>query len=153
MCKKNEKENVMEINEAIIAGKRALSALKEAKQSLKSASDWGLVDLFGGGFFIDMIKHSRIEDASQKLEFAKNQLQVFQKELSDVVLPYEIHIRVDGFLTFADFFFDGLVADWLVQSKLKAAKEEIDNAIYYVETTISDLQNYEKRYLLEKGEC
>lgn len=87
------------------------------------------------------------------MEFAKNQLQVFQKELSDVVLPYEIHIRVDGFLTFADFFFDGLVADWLVQSKLKAAKEEIDNAIYYVETTISDLQNYEKRYMLEKGEC
>lgn len=34
MCKENEKETVVEINEAIIAGKRALSALKEARQSL-----------------------------------------------------------------------------------------------------------------------
>ena len=68
-----------------------------------------------------------------------------------MALPYEIHIRVDGFLTFADFFFDGLIADWLVQSRLKEAREEIDNAIYYVSTTITDLQNYEKQYMLEKG--
>lgn len=50
MCKENEKETVVEINEAIIAGKRALSALKEARQSLKCASDWGIADLVGGGF-------------------------------------------------------------------------------------------------------
>ena len=151
MCKENEKETVVEINEAIIAGKRALSALKEARQSLKCASDWGIADLVGGGFFINMIKHSKLEDASQKLESAKQHIQVFQQELSDVVLPYEIHIRVDGFLTFADFFFDGLIADWLVQSRLKEAREEIDNASYYVSTTITDLQNYEKQYMLEKG--
>ena len=151
MCKENEKEKVVEMNEVIIAGKRALSALKEAKKSLKCASYWGIADLVGGGFFINMIKHSKLDDASQKLESAKRHLQIFQQELSDVVLPYEIHIRVDGFLTFADFFFDGLVADWLVQSKLKEAKEEIENAIYYVTTMISDLQNYEKQYMLEKG--
>ena len=68
MCKENEKETVVEINEAIIAGKRALSALKEARQSLKCASDWGIADLVGGGFFINIIKHSKLEDASQKLE-------------------------------------------------------------------------------------
>ena len=42
MCKENEKETVVEINKAIIAGKRALSALKEARQSLKCASDWAV---------------------------------------------------------------------------------------------------------------
>ena len=69
-----------------------------------------------------------------------------------MVLPYEIHIRVDGFLTFADFFFDGLIADWLVQSRLKETREEIDNAILLcIYERSADLQNYEKQYMLEKG--
>ena len=76
MCKENEKETVVEINKAIIAGKRALSALKEARQSLKCASVGGL-PIWSAKNFINMIKHSKLEDASQKLESAKQHIQVF----------------------------------------------------------------------------
>ena len=95
MCKENEKETVVEINEAIIAGKRALSALKEARQSLKCASDWGIADLVGGGFFINMIKHSKLDGASQKLGSAIQHIQVLQQELSDLVFLYEMHNLID----------------------------------------------------------
>ena len=47
-----------EKREAIEAGQRALSSLRTAKENLNSAKNWGLVDMFGGGFFSTMLKHS-----------------------------------------------------------------------------------------------
>lgn len=49
-----------EKREAIEAGRRALNSLQAAKENLNSAKNWGLVDMFGGGFFTTMLKHSRI---------------------------------------------------------------------------------------------
>ena len=40
-----------EKREAIEAGYRALNSLNAAKENLNSAKNWGLVDMFGGGFF------------------------------------------------------------------------------------------------------
>ena len=39
-----------ERREAIEAGQRALNSLRAAQKELESARNWGLVDLFGGGF-------------------------------------------------------------------------------------------------------
>ena len=47
-----------EKREAIEAGRRALNSLQTAKENLNSAKNWGLVDMFGGGFFTTMLKHS-----------------------------------------------------------------------------------------------
>ena len=41
--------------------RRALNSLQAAKENLNSAKNWGLVDMFGGGFFTTMLKHSRID--------------------------------------------------------------------------------------------
>lgn len=57
------------------------------------------------------------------LEDAKRHLQVFQKELKDVNVSLDLSMEISSFLSFADFFFDGLVADYLVQSKIASAKE------------------------------
>ena len=48
-----------EKREAIEAGRRALNSLQAAKENLNSAKNWGLVDMFGGGFFTTMLKHSK----------------------------------------------------------------------------------------------
>lgn len=56
--------DMKEINEAIVAGERALNSLYHAQDKLNSAKGWGLLDLLGGGFITGMIKHSRIDDAS-----------------------------------------------------------------------------------------
>ena len=126
-----------EINEAIAAGEQALNSLYAAQEKLDSAKGWGWLDLFGGGFFTDMIKHSKIEDASQCMENAKYYLKAFQKELNDVHLSMDLRMEVGGFLSFADFFFDGLVADYLVQSKIEDARRQVADAI----NMISDILN------------
>ena len=89
-----------------------------------------------------MIKHSKLDGASASLEEARYHLQIFQRELSDVCIPQELHINVNGFLSFADFFLDGLIADYLVQSRINDAREQVDDAIERVEMLLGDLKSY-----------
>ena len=129
-----------EMAEAIWAGERALTSLKTAQNQLNGARNWGLFDMFGGGMLSSMIKHSKINDASRCVENAKRDLQVFQRELKDVNIPLDLRMEVGSFLSFADFFFDGFVADYLVQSKISEAREQVDDAIRMVENILRNLK-------------
>lgn len=132
--------NRKEINEAIAAGEQALNSLYAAQEKLDSAKGWSWVDLLGGGFLTGMIKHSRMEDASRCMEDAKYHLKVFQKELSDIHLSLDLRMEVGGFLSFADFFFDGVVADYLVQSKIEDARRQVADAIDMISNILRNLR-------------
>lgn len=129
-----------EVREAIGAGARALTSLKMAREKLESTKTWGIVDLLGGAFFTDMVKHTKMQEAVTCMEIAKTELLRFQKELGDVQVPIELRMEVDQFLSFADFFFDGIVADYLVQKKIREAREQVEDAIYHVENLMEDLK-------------
>ena len=131
-----------EVREAINAGERALYSLREAQNNLQSAKNWGIFDMFGGGFLADVMKHSKMNNASTYMENAKYDLQVFQRELRDVYINLDMKVDVSGFLSFADFFFDGIVADYLVQSRIGEARRQVDSAIYQVENILDDLRKY-----------
>ena len=131
-----------EMSEAIQAGEHALCSLRAAREELQKAGNWGIVDLFGGGFITNLIKHSKMDNASHLMENAKYDLKKFQKELRDVTINTDLSIDCGGFLTFADFFWDGVVADWLVQSKINDAKRQVDDAIAQVEQILRRLKQY-----------
>ena len=119
-----------EVREARAAGQRALESLRDAKACLDSARNWGFLDMFGGGLLTTMIKHSKIGDAQHRVEQAQRDLEIFRRELRDVQLPY---VQIDDFLTFSDFFFDGFLADFLVQRKINESRERLDEACRKVE--------------------
>ena len=48
---------------AIRAGEEALYSLKEARDILSSASNWGLLDIFSGNGFTGFMKHMKIISA------------------------------------------------------------------------------------------
>ena len=127
-----------ETKEAIDAAEDALYHLYLARKQLGSAGNWGLLDIFGGGLISGLIKHSKMSDAEREIEEARYSLQRFSKELRDVTGYSSIHI--DEFLTFADFVFDGLLADVWVQSKISKAKEQCDDAIVRVSQIKSELE-------------
>lgn len=135
---KREEEN-KEINEAVMAGERALSSLLAAKEKLDTARSWGLADLFGGGAIVDMIKHSRLKEAEALMEDARGNLMIFQRELRDVHLPVEFRVDISSFLSFADFFLDGIVADYLVHTKIAEAREQVDDAAERVRAILNQL--------------
>lgn len=131
-----------EVQEAIYAGEQALTSLRNAKECLDSAKNWGIFDMLGGGLITNMIKHSKIDNSSYYMKQAELDMRAFQRELKDVCMYPDLHIEIGSFLTFADFFFDGLLADYLVQSKINEARSRLDNAIRQVESLIMHLKNH-----------
>ncbi len=126
-----------EIREAIDAADDALFHLRSARRYLSSAGNWGLIDMFGGGLISGLVKHGKMGSAEREIDEARFALQRFSKELRDVSGYSSIHIN--DFLTFADFFFDGFLADVLVQSRIGEAKRQCDDAIRRVETIRTEL--------------
>ncbi len=120
-----------EVTEAINAADEALEHLRSARKCLNSAGNWGLLDMFGGNMITGLFKHGKMASAEREIEQARYSLQKFSRELRDVQGFSSIHIN--DFLTFADFFFDGFVADILVQSKISNAKKQCDDAIRRVQ--------------------
>lgn len=131
-----------EIEEAIAAADNALYHLNKANDALSSAGNWGVMDLLGGGFISSLAKHSKMSDAQSELQMAKNAVLNFKRELVDVNEALNIDIEISDFLTFADFFFDGLVADWLVQSKIRKAEKQVSDAISQINAIRRKLMQY-----------
>ena len=129
-----------ERNEAILAGERALDSLRAARDELNSAGNWGIVDLLGGGLISGLVKHSKMSNAQNYMEQAKWNLQNFSRELQDVNMVHNLNLELGDFLTFADLFFDGVVADWLVQDRINETKRQVEDAIRHVETILGQLR-------------
>ena len=135
----NGKSEETEIREAIAAGRKTLYYLENAQGYLSSAKNWGIWDL-RGGFFVDMMKHSKLDDAQDAMEQARYEMRNFRRELKDVQVPLDFRVDIDGFLSFADFFFDGIIADWLVQSRIQESREQVEEAIDMVTEILEDLE-------------
>lgn len=52
----------------------------------------------------------------------------------------EIGINMGDFLSFADDFSDDFIADWMVQSKISRAREQVEEAILRVDQILSRLR-------------
>ena len=132
-----------EVNEAVVAGETAIRSLQAAKEKLDSARNWGILDILSGhngGLISGIIKHSRVSAAQNCIEQAKRDLIRFENELRDVQDMNYLNVEISGFLTFADFFFDGLLADLLVQSKIAEARAKVDDAIIRVQNIVYRLR-------------
>ncbi len=129
-----------ELDEAIRAGNNAVSALDEMIGSLESAEGWGLWDLFGGGLLTTAVKHSRIDDARAELNEVQARMGSFKRELADVKKSIQLEIDISRLDTFANFFFDGLITDWIVQSKIVKSLEQAREAKTLIENAVAAIQ-------------
>lgn len=128
-----------EKSEARAAGEVALSSLRRAKQELNSARGWGIYDMLGGGMISTLIKHGKLDKARRNIEEAKWELQKFSKKLRDVTYISGVDFGIGDFASFADFFFDGMLADFYVQTKINQARSQVDDAIRRVEMILTRL--------------
>ena len=133
--------NRKEIEEAMNAGQDVLRHIEQALKSLDSAEGWGTWDLLGGGLISDMVKHSHIDEAKAEADLIQRKLSQFRTELADVRIQNEIHFETDGFGKFADFFFDGLIADWCMQSRITESAGSIENVRRQVNGVLAKLSS------------
>ena len=88
-----------------------------------------------------MIKHGKLDGARLAAGEARYHLDRFARELDDVQMhAMGIDVDVGGFATFADYFLDGLLFDWVVQSKIGSAKDQVNLAIADVEGIMDALR-------------
>lgn len=128
-----------ELQEAISAGKSAMSIADTVLSKLDSAEGWGTWDLVGGGLIADLAKHSDLDEAQSYVESLQVQLRRFKTELADVTVHADIQVSVDGVLRFADYFFDGLFADWMVLDKISQSKTQIHKTRGQIGSVLSKL--------------
>ena len=139
-----EQNVIKEIREAINAGANVTQHLKNTSDSLDSAEGWGTWDLLGGGLVTDMIKHGHIDDAKAEAEQTQMALLRFKTELADIRIDSNINIDTDGFAKFADFFFDGLIADWCMQSRIHDSQDSVESVQNQVQTVLFKLSSMEQ---------
>lgn len=115
-----------ELEEAREAAQKGLRALDDLRGSLLSAANWGTWDMLGGGMLSTAIKHSKINNAKGQAIKAQRYLERLSRELADVKIQAHLKIDIGGLATFADYFFDGLIVDWVVQSRINDAKKRVN---------------------------
>ena len=116
-----------ELLEAINAGKTALHTVNEVLETLHNAEGWSTWDVMGGGLMADLAKYEELDDAQKQIEQLQVELRRFKTELADVEITADLQVTVDSFLKFADFFFDGLFADWAVLDHINQAQSRVEN--------------------------
>lgn len=139
-----------ELREAISAGGMAWDTVESVLSSLSSAQGWGTWDMLGGGLIADMAKHSRLDEAQWKIEQLQVQLRRFHTELADVTIYADVQVNLDGFLRFADYFFDGLFVDWAVMDKINRSQEQVWHTRGQIETILDRLRNMFRSAELEQ---
>jgi hypothetical protein len=146
---------VKEIDEAILAGENLMENLKEIESALKSAKNWGVFDMLGGDFIADVGKHMKINQAQKHMAKAKIALQHFSREMADVGNADQMNIDMSGLMMAADFLFDNIFVDFMVQNKIavsldsiQATQRQVHRAMEGLEITkneeVSTLQKMEK---------
>ncbi|MCG0276244.1 MAG: hypothetical protein L5655_08830 [Thermosediminibacteraceae bacterium] len=133
--------NAKEIKEAIEVGNAAMVELEKVLRWLDSASSWSAWDMIGGGIISTAIKHSHINEARNAASQAQYHLHKLERELKDVGRFQNLDIDIGSFATFADFFFDGLIADWVVHSRIRQSQENTRQVLEEVKQVIRELSD------------
>ncbi|QGG52168.1 hypothetical protein [Lysinibacillus pakistanensis] len=138
------KQLIIEMKEAEEAGENALTKLGQAAASLHSANGFSTWDTFlGGGLIATHLKHDALNQSENYLHDAQIALQRFHNELLDIhdLSTKSLHVETDGFVKFADYFFDDIFSAWSVHSKISTAREQVSRVQDDVHNTIWRLQD------------
>ena len=134
-----------EIKEAISAGYSARGTADRILSELNSADGWNTWDMFGGGGIITHVaKHSHLDSAQDLVSELQSKLRRFKTELADIQITANMQVNVDGFLRFADYFFDGLFADWAVGDRINQSMNSVSSTKSQISRTLDKLSSMER---------
>lgn len=125
-------DRLKELKEAKEAADQVIIRIDAGLNQLKSASSWGILDIFGGGLFSSLVKRNKIGEANRSLDELSLSLKSLNKELSDVdiSLPDAIPDSLSDELF--DLVFDNIFTDIRVQGEIKEnliALKELRHAV------------------------
>lgn len=145
-----------ELREAVQAGNAAVTTAERILSELDTAEGWGTWDLLGGGLVSDLVKHDHLDSAQSLVEDLQVRLRKFRTELTDVSVQADLQVNIDGFLRFADFFFDDIFSSWAVLDHIGRSKAQVEQVRDQVQEILRKLKTMqdetERNALKAKGE-
>lgn len=117
--------NTPQVNEAMQLVRQLIPLVENAERNLSSARTWSFLDVFGGGALVDVIKHVKLDKASDSMNQVNYLMQRLQVVLGSIRIPEDYKMRVGGFATFADFLWDGAIVDVYMLSKIMSSLKTV----------------------------
>ena len=117
--------------------------VEQAERQFKSARNWSFLDVLGGGTITDLIKHYKLSKASGTMNQINCYLQELGRQLGNINIPDDYRMQMNGFLTFADFLFDGFLVDAYMASKIMSSIDQIQklkNKLYMLKTRLEEMR-------------
>lgn len=147
--------DIKEIGEAVAAGDEVIAGLDGVIAAFKSAGNWGIVDLIGGGIIVTAVKHSKIDRAKAGIHEVQSRLGRFRRELADLRTRPDVPLSVEigSFEKFADYLFDGLIFDWIVQSKINKSLDAAVEMRAKMTSIVADLRRKLETRRKDRGDA
>lgn len=121
-----------ELMEAREASNEVIELLDLAISKLKSAKNWGIWDIMGGGLISNLIKRNKISSANQLIQELNIAMKRLMVELDDIDMKALYGLSETTWDLFFDIGFDNIFTDIRVQreissnlNKLESLKEKI----------------------------
>ena len=112
---------------------KAMDDLNDANKLLKSARNWGVFDIVGGGLIATLVKRNKMDRARKTALNASTSLRELKEEMQDIYLHVDVDLNMNDFLSFSDYFFDGFFfADIQVQNRINSARKKVEDTIEIV---------------------
>lgn len=141
-----------ELDEALEAGNLALDLTDRVLSELDSAKQWGTFDLFYGDMATGKIKYSKLDEGQRLVEDLQHQLRRYKTELSDVIVDVDKDASINGFLQFADAFFNNLFTEWTVLLKIEKSKKQVESTKEQITGIQERLQGMKDEVMKEKNQ-
>lgn len=129
-----------ELQEALAAGRQTLDHVRSVIVDLDDAEGWSTWDILGGGLIADAMKYSSMDEAQKKIEWVQSDLRRYEAELADVAQTAVFDLQPDGFLQFADFFWDNIFADFAVRDHIYQSQDRMQGLKHQVERIQTGLE-------------
>ena len=129
-----------ELREALYAANEALEDLYCARDHLRSARNWGIFDIFGGGIIATLIKRRKMDNARHLMDDARDSLMKLRDELYDIDELTDLDLNMDDFVSFSDYFLYGFFfSDIMVQGRINDARSKLEDTLDVVERIRDEL--------------
>lgn len=144
------RQELVEVDEAFNAGKSILNRINEALKHLGSANSWSTMDMLGGGFFTDMMKYDKIDEAENLMSKVESELRRYELELKDVEYEWNSSYEfISGGHRAMDIFFDNIFTDISNNKKINNNINNLENLKNQIITVQNRLKGM-KREIKEK---
>jgi hypothetical protein len=124
--------------------------LNSSVSKLRSAEGLGTWDtFFGGGFFVDGMKHGNLDGARNDI----NQAQAIVRRAKDLVdVIDDIYIDFEAPNLFFDMFFDNFFFDMFGNTKITRTRERVEGALHQLNNSRNTLTNHLHQWQQRRNE-